>query len=51
MTETERFRKQLDFILELDKEKNIFRQTHLTDGGRNAASTKQGSPGRTGKAV
>ena len=35
MTETERFRKQLDFILELDKEKNIFRQTHLTDGGRN----------------
>lgn len=26
----ERFKKQLDFILEIDKEKNIFRQTHLT---------------------
>lgn len=27
----ERFKKQLDFILEIDKEKNILRQTHLTD--------------------
>ena len=26
----ERFQKQLDFILEVDKEKNIFRQTHLS---------------------
>lgn len=26
----ERFKKQLDFILEIDKEKNIYRQTHLT---------------------
>ena len=26
----ERFQKQLDFILEIDKEKNILRQTHLT---------------------
>ena len=25
-----RFKQQLDFILEIDKEKNIFRQTHLT---------------------
>ena len=25
----ERLQKQLDFILEIDKEKNIFRQTHL----------------------
>jgi putative hydrolase of HD superfamily len=30
----ERFRKQLDFILEIDKEKNILRQTHLSNGGR-----------------
>ena len=28
--DTERFEKQLTFILEADKEKNIFRQTHLT---------------------
>lgn len=31
----ERLRKQMDFILELDKEKNIFRQTHLSGHGRN----------------
>lgn len=30
----ERFKKQLDFALEIDKEKNIFRQTHLSGGGR-----------------
>lgn len=30
----ERFKRQLDFILEIDKEKNIFRQTHLSNGGR-----------------
>lgn len=30
----ERFRKQLAFILEIDKEKNILRQTHLTGHGR-----------------
>lgn len=30
-----RLKKQLDFILEIDKEKNIFRQTHLSGGGRN----------------
>ena len=29
-----RFQKQLDFILEADKEKNIFRQTHLSGHGR-----------------
>lgn len=29
-----RFQKQLDFILEIDKEKNILRQTHLSDHGR-----------------
>ncbi|MGN0361306.1 MAG: HD domain-containing protein [Bilifractor sp.] len=35
MTEDhERFQKQLDFILEIDKEKNILRQTHLTGHGR-----------------
>ena len=30
-----RFQKQLLFILEVDKTKNIFRQTHLTHRGRN----------------
>lgn len=30
----ERFSKQLQFILELDKEKNIYRQTSLTNHGR-----------------
>ncbi len=29
-----RLKKQLDFILEIDKEKNILRQTHLSGGGR-----------------
>ena len=27
----DRFKKQIDFVLEIDKEKNILRQTHLTD--------------------
>ena len=31
----ERLRKQLDFVLEIDKEKNVFRQTHLSGHGRN----------------
>lgn len=31
----ERLKKQLEFILEIDKEKNIFRQTHLSEHGRN----------------
>lgn len=30
----ERLKKQLDFALEIDKEKNIFRQTHLSGHGR-----------------
>lgn len=30
-----RLQKQLEFILEIDKEKNIFRQTHLSGHGRN----------------
>lgn len=29
-----RLKKQLEFSLEIDKEKNIFRQTHLSGGGR-----------------
>lgn len=29
-----RLEKQLEFILEIDKEKNIFRQTHLSGNGR-----------------
>ena len=31
----DRLRKQLEFSLEIDKEKNIFRQTHLSGHGRN----------------
>ena len=31
----ERLKKQLDFSLEIDKEKNVFRQTHLSGHGRN----------------
>ncbi|MBQ9157420.1 MAG: HD domain-containing protein [Eubacterium sp.] len=31
----DRFEKQKDFILEIDKEKNIYRQTHLSGHGRN----------------
>ena len=31
----ERLKKQLDFALEIDKEKNILRQTHLSGHGRN----------------
>ena len=30
----ERLKKQLDFILEIDKEKNILRQTHLSGHGQ-----------------
>lgn len=30
----ERLQKQMDFVLEIDKEKNIFRQTHLSNHGR-----------------
>ena len=32
--DNERLRKQIAFILEADKEKNIFRQTHLSGNGR-----------------
>ena len=31
----DRLKKQMDFALEIDKEKNIFRQTHLSEHGRN----------------
>ena len=30
-----RFAQQMAFALEIDKEKNIFRQTHLSNHGRN----------------
>ena len=30
----QRLKQQMDFLLEVDKEKNIFRQTHLSGGGR-----------------
>ena len=29
MMDRERFKKQLDFVLEIDKEKEIYRQTHI----------------------
>lgn len=32
---SERLRRQLQFALEIDKEKNVFRQTHLSSHGRN----------------
>ena len=31
----DRLKKQMEFALEIDKEKNVFRQTHLSGGGRN----------------
>lgn len=31
----DRLRRQLEFALEIDKEKNVFRQTHLSGHGRN----------------
>ena len=34
MTDHDRLKKQLAFALEIDKEKNIFRQTHLSGHGR-----------------
>ena len=37
----ERLKKQLDFALEVDKEKNIFRQTHLSGHGRNENDAEQ----------
>ena len=32
---TDRLRKQMDFALKIDEQKNIFRQTHLSHHGRN----------------
>ena len=32
--DSERLKKQMDFLLEIDKEKNILRQTHLSGHGR-----------------
>ncbi len=31
----DRLKRQMDFALEIDKEKNVFRQTHLSGKGRN----------------
>jgi putative hydrolase of HD superfamily len=30
----ERLKKQFEFLQEIDKEKNVFRQTYLADGNR-----------------
>lgn len=38
----ERFQKQLDFILEIDKEKNIFRQTHISGCKRQENDAEHG---------
>ena len=35
----ERLKKQLEFVLEIDKEKNIFRQTHLSGQKRKRCGT------------
>lgn len=32
---TERFRKQIEFVLEIDKLKSVYRRSHLVDGSRN----------------
>lgn len=40
MMDQERFEKQLAFILEADKEKNILRQTHLSGHGRQENSAE-----------
>ena len=40
----ERFAKQLAFILEADKEKNIFRQTHLSGHGRRENAAEHAWP-------
>ena len=34
MKMNDRLKKQMEFVLEIDKEKNIFRQTHLSNHGR-----------------
>ena len=38
----ERLKKQLDFSLEIDKEKNIFRYTHISGNGRNENDAEEG---------
>ena len=37
----DRIKKQLDFSLEIDKEKNIFRQTSLSNHGRKENDAEQ----------
>ena len=41
----ERLKKQLDFILEIDKEKNILRQTHRQERERFGACMAHGDHG------
>ena len=40
MQQKERLEKQLDFIREIDKEKEIFRQTYLADASRKENDAK-----------
>ena len=47
----ERLKRQLDFALEIDKEKNIFRQTHLSGNGRNENDAAYGEYGVSFKRV
>ena len=35
----DRLKKQMEFVLEIDKEKNIFHQTHLSNKGRKENDT------------
>ena len=44
----DRLQKQLKFALEIDKEKNIFRQTHLSGHGRNENRAGDSLPGAFG---
>ena len=40
MQQKEKLEKQLDFIREIDKEKEIFRQTYLADADRRAKDSR-----------
>ena len=46
--DAERFERQKNFILEIDKEKNILRQTHLSGGGRRENDAEHAAYGGDG---
>ena len=45
MDKRERLKKQMDFIIEVDKVKNIVRQTYLADGMQTEKRMTQNIPG------